>query len=139
MPSTITHAYIGLDTLKKLNDKPRKIIENNLNNYKVYCQNMDVLYFYHIYLLKSNKIENLGHLFHTENVLNYFKMLINDNKENKDLESFTFISGLITHYVADRCAHPYVNYHAKINGATKRNNLHFEIETYLDNYYYNKF
>ena len=139
MPSTITHTYIGLDTLKKLNNKPKKIIENNLNNYKVYCQNMDVLYFYHIYLLKSNKIEKLGHKFHTENVLNYFKMLINDNKENKDLELFTFISGLITHYIADRCAHPYINYHAKINGTTKRNDLHFEIETYLDNYYVNKY
>ena len=139
MPSTITHAYIGLDTLKYVNNKPKDIINKNLNNYKIYCQNMDVLYFYHIFLLKSNKYQDLGHLFHTENVLNYFKILINDNKENQDLELFTFISGLITHYIADTTIHPFVNYHAKINGSTKRNDLHFEIETYMDNYYINKY
>ena len=48
MPSTITHAYIGLDSLKRINKKPKDIINRHLNNYKIYCQNMDVLYFYQI-------------------------------------------------------------------------------------------
>ena len=50
MPSTITHAFIGLDTIPKLNNKPKKIINDHIDNYKIYCQNMDILYFYHIYL-----------------------------------------------------------------------------------------
>ena len=76
MPSTVTHAFLGIDTLKKLNKKPKKIIEERLDNFKIYCQNMDVLYFYHIFLLKENKIQKLGHRFHLENVYNYFEQLL---------------------------------------------------------------
>ena len=32
MPSTITHTYISLDTLKKVKLKPKKIIEERNNN-----------------------------------------------------------------------------------------------------------
>ena len=133
MPSTITHAYIGLDTLNKLNDKPRKIIMENINNYKIYCQSMDVLYFYHIFLLLDNKVMKLGHLFHTEKVFDAFNLLINDNKENQDKELFTFIAGLITHYKADSITHPYINYLSHNSNNTL--NAHFEIETYIDSYY----
>lgn len=139
MPSTITHAYIGIETMKKLNYLPREIIKKNLNNYKVYCQNMDVLYFYRIFLLKENMVQKLGHRFHTENVFNYFKMLIEDNKENKDEELFTFIAGLITHYQADSIMHPYINYLSHNKNKTKEVDKHFEIETYLDNYFINKY
>ena len=135
MPSTITHAYIGLDTLKKLNDKPKEIINNRIDNYKVYCQNMDVLYFYHILLLFNNNVMDLGHRFHREKVFDSFNLLINDNKKNKDLELFTFISGLLTHYIADSTIHPYINYLSKSNNKTDRFNIHFIIETYLDNYF----
>lgn len=135
MPSTITHTYIGLDTLKKVNTKPKSIINNHLNNYKVYCQSMDVLYFYHIFLLKENKVQKLAHSFHNQNVLNTFKMLINDNKLNKNDELFTFISGLITHYQADSIMHPYINYLSHNKKRIKEIDKHFEIETYIDNYY----
>lgn len=135
MPSTITHTYIGLDTLKKVNTKPKSIINNHLNNYKVYCQSMDVLYFYHIFLLKENQVQKLAHSFHNHNVLNTFKMLINDNKQNKNEELFTFISGLITHYQADSIIHPYINYLSHNKKRIKEIDKHFEIETYIDNYY----
>ena len=133
MPSTITHTYIGLDTLNKLNDNPKKIIMENINNYKIYCQSMDILYFYHIFLLFNNKVMDLGHLFHNEKVFNAFNMLINDNKENKNYELFTFIAGLITHYKADSITHPYINYLAHKSNNSLNN--HFEIETYIDSYY----
>ena len=138
MPSSIVHAYIGLDTLKKLNNKPKTIIEKHIDNYKVYCQNMDVLYFYHILLLFSNKVQDLGHKIHNEKTIDIFKILINDNKINKDQELFTFIAGLITHYKADSIIHPFVNYYSKDNGEIKRRDNHFMIETYLDNYFINK-
>ena len=135
MPSSIVHAYIGLDTLNKLNSKPKSIIEKHIDNYKVYCQNMDVLYFYHILLLFNNKVQDLGHKIHYENTNDFFKILIEDNKENKDHELFTFIAGLITHYRADSTIHPYVNYISENNSETKRFNDHFAMETYLDNYF----
>jgi len=31
MPSTITHSYIGIDVLKKLNHKPQEVINKRLN------------------------------------------------------------------------------------------------------------
>ena len=139
MPSTVTHTYIGIDTLKKVNKKPREIINNHLNNYKVYCQNMDPLYFYHIFLPKENKIQEMGHAFHLENVFNYFNLLIEDNKQNKDLELFTFISGLITHYIADSTMHPYIDYLSHNDKKILQVDKHFEIETYLDNYFINKY
>ena len=138
MPSTITHAFIGLDTIKKLNNKPKKILEDHLDNFKIYCQNMDVLYFYHIFLLKPNKVQDVGHRFHHENTFNSFKLLINDNKMNKDPELFTFISGLITHYQADSIIHPYVNHFARYSSESKKFSDHFEVETYIDNYFVNE-
>lgn len=138
MPSSIVHAYIGLDTVKKLNNEPKTIIEKHIDNYKVYCQNMDVLYFYHILLLFSNKVQDFGHRIHQENTNNFFKILINENKKNKNHELFTFIAGLITHYKADSTMHPYINYLSIGNNKTQKRNNHFEIETYLDNYFINK-
>ena len=133
MPSTITHAFIGLDTINKLDNKPKEIINNHINNYKVYCQNTDVLYFYHIFLLKHNLVQNIGHKFHHEHVYESFNMLIEDNKINKDLELFTLIAGFIAHYQADTIIHPYVN--SLIYDKDEEKNIHFEIETYLDNYF----
>lgn len=138
MPSSIVHAYIGLDTLNKLNNKPKSIIEKHIDNYKVYCQNMDVLYFYHILLLFPNKIQDLGHKTHHGKTNDFFRILINDNKENKDHELFTFIAGLITHYKADSILHPFINYQSISNSKTKKFDNHFVIETYLDNYFINK-
>ena len=136
MPSTITHAFIGLDTINKLDNKPKEIINNHINNYKVYCQNTDVLYFYHIFLLKHNLVQNIGHKFHHEHVYESFNMLIEDNKINKDLELFTLIAGFIAHYQADTIIHPYVN--SLIYDKDEEKNIHFEIETYLDNYFVNE-
>ncbi len=130
MPSTVVHTYIGLDTLNKLNSKPKKIINNNVDNYKIYCQCTDILYFYHIFLLFPNKVQNLGHEFHNKDVFNTFNLLINKNKSNKDKELFTFISGLITHYIADSHIHPYINHLESISS-----NTHFITEAYLDNYF----
>ena len=138
MPSTITHAFIGLDTVDKLNNKPKKLINNHINNFKVYCQNMDVLYFYHIYLLKNNKVQKTGRRFHHEHTYDVFNTLIEDDKKIKDDELFTFISGLITHYQADTIMHPYINHFTDYHNESNRFSKHFEIETYIDNYYVNK-
>lgn len=139
MPSTITHGYIGLDTVKKTNKKPQDILNKHINNFKVYCQSTDILYFYHILLLKSNKIQDLGHDFHGKNVFKSFDYLIKLNKQNQSEELFTLISGLITHYKADSIMHPYINYLAQNTNRLHMKDKHFEIETYLDNYFVKKY
>lgn len=138
MPSTITHGYIGVNTIKKLNKKPNEILNKHINNFKIYCQSTDILYFYHIFLLKSNKIQKLGHDFHGKNVFKAFEYLIKLNKENKNEELFTLISGLITHYKADSIMHPYINYLSQNTNKLHHQDKHFEIETYLDNYFVKK-
>ena len=135
MPSTITHTFIGLGVLKKLNSKPQQIIIKRLDNYKIYCQSMDILYFYHILLLKENNIQEFGHRFHKENIYNSFKIIIDDVKKTKDFELFTFLSGLIVHYQADSIIHPFINYLSYSQKERKIKDKHLEIETYIDNYY----
>lgn len=138
MPSSIVHRYIGLDILDKLDKKPKDIINNHLNNYILYCQCTDVLYFYHIMGFGGKRIQNLGHQFHWGNVFNSFNYLINLNKENKDPELFTFIAGFLTHYKADSTMHPFINFQAQDDDKIKMYDKHFIVETYLDNYYLQK-
>ena len=135
MPSSVVHSYIGLDTVNKLNNDPKLIINKRLNNFKVYCQSMDILYFYHIFLIISNKVIDLGHKYHSGETFNTFNLLIQDNKENKDNELFTLIAGLLTHYIADSHIHPYVNSFIGRKETARKFNKHFEIETFLDNYF----
>ncbi len=138
MPSSIVHRYIGLDTLNKLDKKPYELINNHLNNYILYCQCTDVLYFYKIIGFNGKRIQNLGHQFHWHSVFKSFNYLLDLNKENKDPELFTFIAGFITHYKADSTMHPFINYQAQDDDKIKMYDKHFMIETYLDNYYLQK-
>ena len=138
MPSSIVHRYIGLDILDKLDKKPKDIINKRLNNYILYCQCTDVLYFYRIIGFGGKRIQNLGHQFHWGNVFNSFNYLVNLNKENKDPELFAFIAGFITHYKADSTCHPYINYRSMDNNKIKMYDNHFMVETYLDSYYLQK-
>lgn len=138
MPSTITHTYIALDTLKKIKTKPKKVIHQYIEDYKTFAQGMDILYFYHIFLLKENKVASIGHQFHHYKTNDIFKYIIEYNKANREPVIFSFLAGLITHYVADSTFHPYVNFLANNDNPLKRKDLHFEIETFLDNYVVNR-
>ena len=138
MPSTITHTYISLDTLEKVNKKPYEIISKNIEDYKTFAQGMDILYFYHIFLLKSNKVQSLGHRFHNYKTNDIFKYIIEYNKKSHSEIIFTYLAGLITHYVADSTIHPYVNFLAYNKNKLLHRDKHFEIETFLDNYMVNK-
>ena len=47
MPSTITHAFIGLDTINKLNNKPKKIINDHIKFIaKIVIFYIFIIYFY---------------------------------------------------------------------------------------------
>ena len=138
MPSSIVHRYIGLDTLEKLDNKPKGIINERIGNYILYCQCTDVLYFYRIIGFGGKHIQTLGHWFHWRHVYKSFEYLIKLAKESKDPELFTLLCGFITHYKADSICHPYINYKAYNKIKLKQQDTHFMIETYLDNYYLDK-
>ena len=138
MPSSIVHRYIGLDTLERLDKKPSSIINERINNYILYCQCTDVLYFYRIIGFGGKRIQSLGHHFHWRNVYKSFEYLINLNRDNKDPELFTLIAGFVTHYQADSTCHPFVNFLAKDDRKIKMYDNHFMVETYLDSYYLEK-
>lgn len=138
MPSTITHTYLSLDILNKLDNKPKNIINNNIEDYKTFAQGADIFYFYNIFLLKNNKVQDIGHKFHNHETNKVFKYIINYNKENKKDIIFAYLSGLVTHYIGDSIIHPYINYKANNSNKLKKTDKHFEIETYLDNYMVSK-
>lgn len=141
MPSTITHAFMAKDIYNKLEKNLKKKFEDKFDLYMTYSEGPDVLFFYPVIpsLIKSIKVRKFAKRVHRENVNKLFISLINSVKEDKNFDKFIFVSGLLTHYVADRTCHPYVNYQAwnleKITG--KKKDYHFLIEAYIDNYILN--
>ncbi len=141
MPSTMTHTYIAKDVYKNLDTKiKRKVTEDYLDNIITFSQGFDILYFYKIITRPNNKIIKLGGYCHRNKTNEFFITLTNKIKESKDINEFTFLIGLICHYVADSTIHPYVNYLAS---TMKHKNFtngdgHFVIEAYIDNYFINK-
>ena len=138
MPSTITHTYLSMDVFAKLNKKPQNIIKNYLEDYKSFAQGTDILYFHHILLFFGNDVIDIGHKFHNYKTNEIFKFIINYNKESKKDIIFTYLSGLINHYVADSTIHPYINYLAYNEKRLLQKDKHFEIEATLDNYMLSK-
>lgn len=144
MPSSITHAYIAKDVYKILDQKIKtKFKANYLEDYKTYAQGADIFYFYNIILpisKKSRDIIRFGHYLHNNKVNELFINLCNKVKYSQDINQFIFLCGLATHYQADSIIHPYINYKSTImkkKNLTKRD-VHFILETYLDNYFINR-
>ena len=141
MPSTMTHAYIAKDVYKNLDTKiKRKITKDYLDNIITFSEGFDILYFYKILTKPNNKIIKLGGYCHRNKVSEFFISLTNHIKETKDINEFTFLMGLICHYVADSTIHPYVNYLASTikHKNFTNSDAHFVIEAYLDNYFINR-
>jgi len=148
MPSTITHAYFGLDVYDKLNNKQRENILPYIEQLKTFAQGPDVLYFYNsLNLSKGKKINNLGHYMHKHNTKDFFINMIayiKDNHLEEDYEAITYLYGSICHYVLDYTAHPFIFYKTGVVNKTDKSTykyvgLHNEMESYIDAYYiYNR-
>ncbi len=139
MPLTMTHAYIAKDIYNNLNEKIKKKIDNSyLDELLVFSKGFDVFFFYFDFknIKHSIKILNYGKYFHNHKTNEFFINLTNKVKETKDIDEFLFLIGLITHYVADKTIHPYVNYKATtmLKPHTTKKDWHFMIESYFDNY-----
>jgi len=141
VPSTITHSYMAKDIYDNLNEKVKSIFNDKLSDYITYSQGTDILFFYPFipFVLKANKIRNLGKRVHKEKVNEFFISLIEEVKKDKNIDKFIYLSGMITHYVGDSLCHPLINYlHEKLKLENqKKKNYHFKIEAYIDNYILN--
>lgn len=137
MPSSATHAYIALDVYEKLNNKIKKTINYNIDDYKAYSQGMDVFYFYsilNIFNIKSFEVKKFGSYTHKNKTNKLLINLINEIKKTQDNSCFLFLIGLVTHYISDSTIHPFINYQSKSISLDNLYDNHFFLESYIDNY-----
>ncbi|MDO5569457.1 MAG: zinc dependent phospholipase C family protein [bacterium] len=142
MPSSMTHAYFGMDVYEKLDDRIRDKIKDNIDDYKSFCQSHDVFYFYNFSGKLGKKMRQLGRVAHNHKTQDFFVKLITTIKENK-LENngqvMAYLYGCINHYMLDTIVHPFVVYKTGIfnkndKNTYKYNGLHYEMEFYIDIY-----
>jgi hypothetical protein len=143
MPSSVTHAYFGLDLYDRLNVDKRKLLKSYKNHLKTFAQGPDVLFFYKAFCPNYGKdIRILGHYMQQNFTQDFFVNLITEIKKrklSKNPEVLAFLYGFISHYVLDMTMHPYIIYktgmYDKKNKLTyKYNGKHAEMELYIDVY-----
>ena len=138
MPSTITHAFMAYDIYDRLDLKIKNKFKNKIDEYIIYSQGFDILFFYPMIPLtkKSIKIRKLASIAHRTNVNKFFLEIIKNIKQDKDFDKFIYLAGLVTHYAGDTICHPYVNYldNKLEHENNNKKDYHFLIEAYIDNY-----
>ena len=141
MPSTYTHAYMAKDVYNQLNNNLKVKFQDKLDEYITYSEGPDILFFYPLFPLfhKYRRINNFAGVVHRTKVNEFFISLVNEIKKDKDFDKFVFLSGLVTHYIGDTTCHPFVNYKAWVleKETGKKNDYHFVVEAYIDNYIVN--
>jgi hypothetical protein len=143
MPSSVTHAYFGLDLYDRLNVDKRKLLKSYKNHLKTFAQGPDVLFFYKLFCPKYGKnVRLLGHYMQRSNTQDFFINLITEIKKsklNKNPEVLSFLYGFISHYVLDMTMHPYIIYKTgmydkKNKSSYKYAGEHAKLELYIDAY-----
>ena len=111
MPSILTHYYFINDCI----NENYPFLENEKDIACLGAQGTDPFYFYGNLLKRLDKkeINDFASLIHNDNPFELYKHFIETaNKEkgvNRDF-LFSYIFGLLNHYVLDRTIHPYVFY-----------------------------
>lgn len=139
MPATVTHAIFTKDVYDILTPEIKRYL--NIDRFKMFGQSMDACFFYNILsLFPGKKIRKFASYFHNNKTQELFLNIVNYMKDNNisDNDSYSFLFGLICHYVLDSTIHPYIIYKTgnmdKNNPNTyKYNNLHHFMETFIDN------
>lgn len=138
MPSSITHQLIAEETLKRLPEQIRNIIERSPDEYFLGAQGPDVFFFYRI----GNRSEyNLGKFLHRYRVYNVFSFFLNALREDTPPrftpasreKALSYILGYITHYCADSSFHPFVYNYLDEHKCEKR--IHQQMENDWDVYF----
>ena len=145
MPSSITHAYFGIDVYNKLSKKHKKNID--LNYLKIFSQGSDPFLFYNLFIgKKAKEINSIQEIIHTQKTNLFFKNTIkyiikNNLTDNKEI--ITYLYGYISHYYLDLYTHPYIYYKSGIfnkkdKSTYKYNAIHQKYEYLIDLYFISK-
>lgn len=142
MPSSITHAYFGIDVFNKLPSKHQQKMD--LNYLKMFSQGSDPFMFYNFFIgKKAQEISNIQEIIHTKKTNLFFKnnikYIINNNLTNNK-EIITYLYGYICHYYLDLYTHPYIYYKSglfdkKDSSTYKYNTIHQKYEYLIDLYF----
>lgn len=131
MPSILTHYFFINDCL---NDSyPFLTNENKIAI--LGAQGTDPFYFYGNLIKHSDtkEINNFASFIHNDNPYSLYVHFINEaNKLNKEQRDFvySYVFGLLNHYILDRVCHPFVFYYSGIKEGFMKN--HQKFETNLD-------
>lgn len=126
MPSILTHYFFINDCFDNYD-----FLLNNKSIALLGAQGTDPFYFYGNLLKHKDKndINNFASHIHNDNPLNLYIHFINEanklDKTNRDFV-FSYIYGLLNHYILDRICHPYVFYYSGIDEDFMKNHQKFE-------------
>ena len=115
MPSILTHYYF----IKDSNKEKFTFLENEEKVMYLGAQGVDPFYYYGNILNRFNKkeVNDFAKYIHTKECLSLYIHFINEanklSKEHKDLV-YSYIYGLLNHYVLDRVTHPFIFYFSGI-------------------------
>ncbi len=139
MPATAVHAFFANDVYDIL---PRDYKDKlNISRCRMFSQSTDSCLFYNLFsILPGKKIRLFQNYFHNNQTQEFFINVLRYIKDNdiKDVDTYSFLFGFITHYVLDSTLHPYIiyktGYFDKNNKKTyKYNGIHHFMESFLDN------
>lgn len=139
MPATITHAFFANDVYDILPDKIQEQVD--INRCKMFGQSVDSLKFYNLFsILPGKKIRMFCSYFHENQSQEFFLNLLRYIKDNDihDVDTYSYMVGVICHYALDSIVHPYIVYKTGIFNKRKKdtykyNNVHHFMETFIDN------
>lgn len=126
MSSILTHYFFINDCFDNYD-----FVLNNKSIALLGAQGTDPFYFYGNLLKHKDKkdINNFASHIHNDNPLNLYIHFINEanklDKTNRDFV-FSYIYGLLNHYILDRICHPYVFYYSGIDEDFMKNHQKFE-------------
>lgn len=132
MPSSITHELIAEETLNRLPQHIRDVVDQAPDYYFLGAQGADVLFFYKP---TSRKELNIGKFLHRNRVFELFSLFSKCAAlpEIERTRTLAYALGYITHYSADSEFHPFVYAYLQKTGANKL--VHQQIENDWDVYF----
>lgn len=130
MPTTYTHDAFGRETYHRLPEEIKSIIRKYKKLYLIGLHGPDIFFYYRPYILKGNKVVELGQGMHRERARVFFEEGIRTCRETNSQALLAYLIGFVCHYILDSTCHPAVSRYMESTGLT-----HTEIETELDRYF----
>lgn len=108
MPSAYAHYKFGKMVIPELPKDIKNVIKKYPAPFKAGLQGPDFLFYYRAF--SKNKINQIGVSIHHKDFYSFMTHAVKIvNKYEKNSSQYSYLIGLICHYVLDKNCHPYVN------------------------------